>query len=208
MAAYVAGNDFQVADVASHDFSHTVRHVAVARAVETVAAHVELLVYLVWHGIEISVCRHGAMEGIVEHCHLRHVRHEVVNGADALQVSGVVHRCEVAKALYALLNLLVHEAALLEKVSALHYTVPHGINFVEAADSSQLGVEQGLEHEVDSFLMVGHIVHDLFFLTVGERKLQKRALNTNALHASLGQNALVVHVVEFILYRRTSTIKY
>ena len=65
---------------------------------ETIAAHVILGVEIVWNGIHVSVVGHGGMESVVEHAYLGNAGHQVVNGADTLQVACVVNGCEVAKA--------------------------------------------------------------------------------------------------------------
>ena len=151
---------------------------------------------------------HGGVEGVVEHRHLRHVRHEVVNGTDALQVTGVVDGCEVAEALDAGLHAFVDEAALLEEVAALHDAMAHGVDFVEALDGTILLAEQRLEHEVHALLVVGHVVHEDFLLAVGQGELQECVVEADALYAALSQHGLVVHVVKFILDGTTSAIQY
>src|SRR3712207_7477391 len=80
--ADVAGDNLLLSDVHSQEFTHPLAHVAMACSVETIAANMVFLVELVRNGVEISVSRHGRMEGIVEHCHLRNVGHKGVHGPD------------------------------------------------------------------------------------------------------------------------------
>lgn len=78
----MASDNLQVLDVLTLQFGHTVRDIAMARSVETVAAHVVLGVQLIRYSIEISVVGHGAVERIIEYCHLRLVGQQVIDGAD------------------------------------------------------------------------------------------------------------------------------
>ena len=62
-------------------------------AVETVTTNVVVFVELVRNCVEESVFGHGAMEGIVEHNHLRRGRHKGIYGPNSTQVTSVVHGC-------------------------------------------------------------------------------------------------------------------
>ena len=165
------------------------------------------LVELVRNGIEICVGGHRGMEGVVENGHLRNGGHQVVDGTNAFQVASVMNRCEVAQTLYASLNTLVHEATLLEEVAALHNTVTNSVDFIEALDGAILFVEQCLEHEVHTLFMVGHVVHQDFLLAVGQSQFQEGVVKSDALHATLCQHRLIVHVVKFVLDGTTSAVQ-
>ena len=138
------------------------------------------------------------MEGVVKHTHLRGVGHQLVNGTNTFQVASVVHRCQVAKALNAFLYALVNDDALLIKVATLHDAVSYGINLVKALDSAKLGVEQALEHEVYTLFVVGHVVHNLFLLAVGQCYFDERLVKADTLNAACCQHSVVVHVIEFV----------
>ena len=138
----MASDDLLSLYVLAQHLAHTVGYIAVAGAVETIAAHVILLVKLVRHGIQISVVGHCRMERVVEHAHLRNIWHEMVNGADAFQVACVVNRSQVAEFLYTVFHALVDNHALAELVAALHDAVSHSVNLVEALDSANLFIEQ------------------------------------------------------------------
>ena len=91
---------------------------------------------------------------------------------------------EVAEAFNAVLHALIYDDALLEEVAALHDAVSHGIDFIEAFDCAYLAVEQALEHEIDAFLMVGHVVHDFLFLAVGQSHFDESLIKTDTLNAA------------------------
>ena len=159
------------------------------------------LVQLVRYGIEVCIVGHCAVESIVEYCYLWHMRHQGINGAYATQVSGIVYRSKVAKALDTVLNFLCHDAALLEEVTTLHYTMANGIYLVKALQCSELRVEQALEHEVDAFLVVGHVVHDNLLLSIRHSNLYECLIESDTLNTTLCQNGLIVHVVKLVLDR-------
>jgi len=186
--------------VEAEKFACAFGYIAMAGAVESIAAHMVFLIEFVGDGIEIGVVGHGTVERVVEHCHLRHARHEGVYGADAPQMSGVMHRCEVDEALDALLHLGCNDATFLKEVATLHDAMAHGIDLVEALDGPDLVIEEAFEHQCHAFFMRGQVGHDLFFLSVFERYLDESLIQSDALHAALSQHALVGHVIKFVFY--------
>ena len=195
----MACDDFLCLDIHAEEFAHALGYITVGCSVETVAAHMILLVQLVWHSIEVCVVGHGAVESIVEDCNLWHIRHQGVNGTYATQVSGIVNRCKVAQALDTILNLLSYEAALLKEVTTLHYTMSYSINLIKALQCTELRVEQALEHEVHAFLMVGHVVHDDFLLSTWKSNLNESLIKSYTFNTTLCEHGLIVHVVKFVL---------
>lgn len=204
----MAGDDALCLDVATEVFADALRYVAVAGSVEAVATYVILLVQLIRNGVEVSVVWHCAVEGVVEDADLRHVGHELVHGTQTLEVTCVVNGSEVAEALDAVLYRLVHDDALLEEVATLHDTVSHSVDLVEALDGTDLRIEEALEHEVDAFLVVRHVVHNLLLLAVGESHLNECLVEADTLNTACCQYGVVVHIVKLVLDGRTSTVKY
>ena len=92
----MAGDDLLVFGIDAEEVAHALCHVAVAGAVETIAADAILLIQFVWYGIHVSVVGHGLVEGGVEHAHLRQTGHQLANGLDSLEVRWVVEWSEVA----------------------------------------------------------------------------------------------------------------
>ena len=143
---------------------------------ETITAYVILLVQLVRNCIEVSIVRHCAVECVVEYANLRSARHQRVNGTDTLQVTCVVNRSEVAKFLDTILYALVNYNALLELVTTLYDTVSYSVDFLQVLDGADFRVEQALEHEVHTFLVVRHVVHDLLLLAVRQFYLDESVI--------------------------------
>ena len=158
----MAGDDLLRLDVHAEELAYALRDIAVRGAVETIAAHVPLGIEFIRHSIEISIRRHGAVESIVEHGHLRCTGHEGINSAEACQVTLVVYRCEVDEALNAFLHLGSDDAALLKEVTALHDTVSHSVDLVEALQTAVLRIYEEVKHEFHTFFVRRHVVHDLF----------------------------------------------
>ena len=205
--ADMAGDDLGLLVVETQKFTGALRHIAVRRTVETVAANVVFGVPFIGHGVEISVVRHRAMESIVEHCHLRHVGHKLVYSLDAGQMALVVHGGQFDQALYSLLHLGGHEATLLEEVAALHHAMPHGPYLVEALDGAHLGIEQAFEYQLHALLVGGQLGHDLLFVAICELHLDESLIQSDTLHAALSQHTLVGHVVQLVFNRTASTVQ-
>ena len=136
---------------------------------ETVATNMVIFVELIRNCIEESMFGHGAMESIVEHNHLRCGGHKCIYGPDTTQMTRVVHGCEVAKVFYSLFYLWCNDAAVVKLIAALNDAMAHSINLAEVFDGTNFLVEKGLENEVHTLLMVGHVVHNHLFLAVWER---------------------------------------
>ena len=164
--ADVASDDLLLLDVHAKELAHAVRDIAVRGAVEAIAAYVILRIPLVRNGVEVSVVGHRGVESVVEHCHLRHIRHELVHGTDTCEVALVVYRCEVDEALNAFLHLGSDDTALLKEVTALHDTVSHSVDLVEALQTAVLRIYKEVEHEFHAFFVRRHVVHDLLFRAV------------------------------------------
>jgi hypothetical protein len=69
----------------------------------------------------------AAVEGGVEHGHLRHVRPLLCDGADAEHVGRVVQRRQRVEPLDGAGDLVVDEHRLAEPLPAVHHAVPHSI---------------------------------------------------------------------------------
>ena len=123
-------------------------------------------------------------------------------------MSCIVHGSQVAEALDAVLHLLGDDAALLEEVATLHDTVTHRVDLVEALQRTIFGVEQELEHKLHALFVVGHIMHHLLLGAVFERHFDEGIVETDTFSTTLGQHALVTHIIELVLDRAAAAIQY
>ena len=88
----------------------------------------------------------------------------------------------------------------------MHHAVTYGIDFLQVLDDTNLGIGQQREDELHTFGMLGDVVHDLLFLTIGELHLDKCTVQAHALSTTTGHHTLVVHVVQCVLDRGRTTV--
>ena len=81
-------------DIGAQQFGGSRRHIAVAGAVEAVAAETVLAVEFARHGVGVGVLGHGLVEGGVEYADIGQIRENGLRGADAGEVGRVVQRCQ------------------------------------------------------------------------------------------------------------------
>src|SRR3712207_1900239 len=135
-------------------------------SMETITAYMILLVVLIRHCVEVCIVWHRAMEGIIEYRYLRSIRHQGVYSADTFEMTGIVNRCKIAETFYTILYFLSYDTALLEKVTTLHDTMTHSIDFIEALDGTNLLVKENFEDERYAFLMCRQITLYNFILAI------------------------------------------
>ena len=147
------------------------------------------------------------MESSVEDTHLGQARHELTHGANTLQVGGVVQRSQVGALLKHAQHLVVQHNALVELLAAVHHAVTHCVDLAQVFDNTNLGVGEQREDELHALGMLGNVVHDLFFLTIGQLHFHESTVQAYALGTATGHHTLVVHVVERIFDRAATTIQ-
>ncbi len=152
----MAGDDALLVIVESEELACAARHVAVACAVEAVAAYAVFLIVLVGKGIHVGFRGHGLMEGCVEDSHLGYLGKKVEYGLDSCDVGGIVQRSHGIAFLHAGDHFGSDEHRLVEVFHAVHHTVAYGIDFVKVADHSLFRIREHLEHLADRLLVVGH----------------------------------------------------
>ena len=191
----------------AEEVAHTLRHVAVTRAVEAVAAHAVLLVQVVRNGVKVRVGGHRLVERSVENTYLRQAGHQLADGLHALEVGRVVQRCEVDALLEGLEYLVVDYHALVKLLASVHHSVPYGVDFVKAFDYSDFGVGEQGEDELHALGVLRDVVHYLFLGAVGHLHLDERPLEADALGAARCHDRLVVHVVKCVLDGRAAAVQ-
>ena len=148
------------------------------------------------------------MEGIVEYRYLRRMRHQLIDGTQTTQVTGIVDGCKIDKALDAVFNFLGDDAALLEEVATLHDTVADCINLVEALQCSDFRVKQYLEDECHTFLVGREVGHYLPLLAVVQFHLDERLVKSDTFNTTLSQHRLICHVVQLVLNGTATAVQY
>ena len=121
----------------------------------TVTAHMIVGIIIIGQGVDVGVIRHGLMEGRVEHHHLRSLGKHLGDGTDAEQVGRIVKRREVAAYLDLAQHFFIYQAAAVEEIGALDYTVADGIHIVERLEHAVLRIDEGVHHQFHSDFVVG-----------------------------------------------------
>ena len=175
--------------------------IAVAGAVEAVAADVVLLIIFIGHAVQIGGARHGLMESGVEHGHHWRVGHDRLAGADAHQVGRVVQRPEGDVFLDSVHAGLVDDAGGGELFTAVQHAMAHRADFGNGGNHAVLLGKQGFEHQVHGLgVVLNHFaLHHKALVRVFVGELA--ALDADALHQALGDDGFIVHVDQLILQR-------
>ena len=127
----MAGDDACTLWTDAKELADTLRHIAVASTVETIATDTVLLVHRVGDSIHVGVVWHGLMESGVKDANLRNVREDACDGINALQISGVVERSQVGERGKDIQHLFVEEDGLAEALTAVHHAMADSIQLAE-----------------------------------------------------------------------------
>ena len=196
----MADDELAVLRLLAQVLRHLARDEAMARAVEAVAAHLQVGVVLVRHAVEVRLGRHGLMERGVEHGDVRLAGHDLLAGADAGDVRALVQRSERHKRLDLLHALVGDERGGLEGLAAVEHAVAARADLVEGGDGAVLLVGQRRQNRGDGLGVVGHVAGELDDLvTLGHGLLEVGALDADALDKALRLDGLVIHVDELEL---------
>ena len=122
---------------------------------EAVAADAVLLIVFVGDTVEVVLGLNGEVEGGVEHCHLRHIGHHVVDGLSAHDVAGYMQRCQVDERLLLVDNITCNLHTLRKILAAMGKTMSHSANFLDAGDNTRLWVGKGSHNHTQTLGMVG-----------------------------------------------------
>ena len=103
-------------------------------------------------------------------------------------------------------DLLVHQHGLVENGAALHDTVPHGRDLLQALDNAILPVDEGVLHLHKGGGVVQHVHGLLQLAAVGGLMGENAPGHADALAVALAHHLLVVHVDELILQGRAARV--
>ena len=198
--AHVAGDELQLLDGLAHQLRAAGGHIAVAGAVETVAADAIVLVIFIRDGVHISLAGHGLVERGVEHGDHRHVTHDLAAGFDAGDVGGIVQRREWDALLQRGHDGIVDFHGGSELLTAVDDTVADCVDLLHRGDHAVLGARQLVDNSGDGFRMRGHCeVFVKHRLAADERGVFQMTVDADALAQALGQDRLGLHVDQLIL---------
>ncbi len=204
----MAGYDALLVQVHTEELAHAAAYVAVAGAVETVAAYAVYLIIFVGKCVHICLCGHGLVEGGVEYSYLRHVGQNGCNGVDACHIGGIVEGRYVVAFAYFCLYGIVDEHALAEFLAAVYHTVTYSVDFIVALDATFLGVGKVGENGLYGFVVVDETELHNFFGAVGTLELEEAVGEAYFLYAAFGHSVglATLKVDELILHRATARV--
>ena len=206
--AHVAGDELELFDGLAHELGAAGGHVAVARAVEAVAADAVVLVVFIRNGVHIGLAGHGLVERGVKHGDHRHVvAHDGAAGVDAGDVGGVVQRRKRRALFERGHDGVVDLDGAGELLTAVDDTVADGVDLLHGGDHTVLGAGQLVDDRSNGLGVGGHrqvFVKDR--LAADERGVLQVTVDTDALAQALGQKVLGLHVDQLIFQRRAAGI--
>ena len=127
--------------------------------------------------------------------------HEIHAGVDALERRRVVQRCQLGEGLDVCEDLIVDQGALVKLLSTVDNAMAHGVDHVQTAQI----LDQGVDNDLHGLEVVFHRLGD-DLVVIAVPLLAKGVVAANLLAQALGDNALVVHVDNLVLKRRTTGI--
>ena len=198
--AQMADDELAVLRLLAQVLRRFARDEAVARAVEAVAANLQILVVFIRHAIEERLLRHGLMESRVEHRNVRLGRHNRLAGLDARDVRRLMQRAERHEILNALHRLFRHQHGVLERLAAMQHAVAAGADLVQRSDRAVVLVRQRGQNGGNRLGVILHVAGELDHLVRAQHGLlEVRAFDADALNQALRLDGLVVHVDELEL---------
>ena len=201
--AHVAGDDLELLDRLAHQLRAAGGDVAMARAVEAVAADAVVLVILIRNRVHEGLAGHGLVERGVKHGDHRHVvAHDLAAGVDAGDVRGVVQRREGGALLERLHDLVVDLHGGGELLAAVDDTVTDRVDLLHVGDHAVLGAGELVDDGGNGLGMRRHreiLVKD--GLSADQRAVLQMTVDADALAKALGENGFVLHVDQLILQR-------
>ena len=176
------------------------RNIAVRSSVEAVTANGILFIVFIRNRIDKCLFGHGGMESRIKYHYLGHFVTEYLKaGADALNMSGIVKRCQRDQAFDALDNIFVNNNRFTEQRTALYDTVTDCGNLVQRLDHAVFFTDERIFDLYKRFCMVCHgnvrFKHSAVACAVFEV-----TVNTDPFAVSFGKNALIGHIDELIFH--------
>ena len=155
--AQVSDQPAAVLDRYAGQFGGALADVAMAGAVEAVAAYAMLLVQHIRYGVAVSVLGHGLVESGVEHADLRQLGEQIDGGVDAAQVGRIVQRRQLNVGFDAGQGFVGEQRGGEEFFAAMHHAVADAVQvpargvFHARQDLGQSSLMIGIRH-LDAFL--------------------------------------------------------
>ena len=162
----MTGDNLLALGLNTQKLTHTLGHIAMAGAVESVAAHTVLGVELIGKSIHIGIVGHRLMESGIEDTHLRNIGQERLHGIHTLDIGRIVERSQVIAGRECLHHLGSEANGLIELLTSVHHAMAHGIQFTQILEHSIIALGEHLEDKLHTGSVLLDGAHDAVLLTV------------------------------------------
>ncbi len=194
----MAYDDLQLIPCLAKDLCRPRRYIVVACTMKTVAADLVLLIILIGKSIQIRLLRHGLMKRRVEHCHHRHIRHDLLAGIDADQICRIVERRQIVALLDGFQHLVIDDYGRCKLLAAVHHAVSDRVDLVKRLHYAVIRVCERVDHQFDRHSVIGHRRLDLYFILAGRRMGEHAAIDTDPLAESLREHSFRAAVDQLV----------
>ena len=173
----------------------------------TVSLNVILVCILPRNSVVLTLICHCSVECSIEYYGSRCVRQNLLASSDTYQCRWVVERSECAEFFDTCLNLIRDDFGLIKKITALYDPVSYSSDFIHRFDNSVLTISQSINYQLHCDTVIRQ--RDIFVkYSPFSGLVIHMSVNADSLAETLGQYALIFHVDELILKRRTSRVNY
>ena len=205
--AHVAGDDLKLLDGLAHQLCAAAGDIAVARAVEAVAADAVVLIILIRNSVHEGLAGHGLMESGVENCDHGDIAHDITAGIDADDVCGIVQGGKGGALLESLHDLVCDEDGGSKLLTAVNDTVADSVNLLHGADNAVLGTGKLVNNRCNCLGVSGH--GKIFIengLAAYQRTVLEVAVDADTLAETLSHYGLGLHIDQLVLQRGAACV--
>lgn len=199
--AEVAHDEFEI--LRAHYLGSFLGDVFMAYAVSAVSADLKRHIVLIVDTVKLCDVGHGAVRR-VEHCDVRHVRHDGSASVDTHQTCGHMQRSKLDYVAYMLARGIVHKRAVGKVLTACDRAMSYGRYLIDLIYNAIFGIRERIEHELDRHCVRGHIVlyHDIFLSAV----FKEGVPHAYPVRHAFSKHGLVFHFEQSVFKRRASRI--
>ena len=195
----MAYDNLQILPCLAEQLCRPRRYVVMACTVESVTAHLVLLIILVWKPVQISLLGHCLVKCRVKYCHHRHIRHNFPARVDSDKVCRIVERRKVVTRLDCLQHFVIDDNGAGEFLAAVHNAVPDCIDFIQRLDYAVAGIRKRVNHKLHSHGMIRHRRLDSNLVLSGRRMREHASVDADALAEPFCEHCLGFAVNELVL---------
>jgi hypothetical protein len=204
--AEVAGYEIGIRRIALHDLAGAGSDIAVARAMESVAADLVLVIELARQTVHVGGRRHGLVEGCIEHRDIRCPGHELHRFVDADEVRRIVQRGQFDVLLDRREHGRIDDHRGGELFAAMDDAVSDGGDFRNIAQYPEFPVHEGFGDVCHGSSVVGHGFfepHSAFRRILGE----EAAAFSDSFDDTSPETCAAGHAEHFVLERRAAAVE-